>query len=77
MQEEKRRKSDSDEADLCVAGSHGAAFTGVTPQGGEWVVDKSRYSAFTGTGLAACAASIVMPSLTQRPCRSNVAPGSR
>jgi nicotinamidase-related amidase len=53
MQEEKRRKGDSDEAGLCVAGSHGAAFTGVTPRGGEWVVDKARYSAFAGTGLAA------------------------
>jgi ureidoacrylate peracid hydrolase len=52
LKEEKRRKSDPDEADLCVEGSHGAAFTGIAPRSGEWVLGKRRYSAFTGTGLA-------------------------
>jgi nicotinamidase-related amidase len=53
LREEKRRKGDPDEADLCVQGTPGAEFAGVTPRGGEWIVDKSRYSAFNGSNLAA------------------------
>jgi nicotinamidase-related amidase len=52
LKEAKRRKSDPQEGDLCVAGTPGAAFVGVRPHGREWIVDKTRYSAFTGIDLA-------------------------
>ncbi|HEY2008845.1 MAG TPA: isochorismatase family cysteine hydrolase [Rhizomicrobium sp.] len=38
--------------DLCVEGTAGADFIGPLPQPGETIVSKSRFSAFTGTGLA-------------------------
>ena len=40
------------EEGLCVEGTRGAEFVGPRPQGDEVVVSKSRFSAFTGTGLA-------------------------
>jgi nicotinamidase-related amidase len=52
LKEAKRRKSDPQEGDLCVAGTPGAAFVTVRPRGREWIVDKTRYSAFTGIDLA-------------------------
>lgn len=41
------------EAVCCAPGSWGYDFFGVAPEPGEMVVDKHRYSAFTGTGLDA------------------------
>lgn len=52
LKEEKRRKGDPGEGDLCVVGSEGAAFTVVSPLSGEMILDKTRYSAFSDTGLA-------------------------
>jgi ureidoacrylate peracid hydrolase len=37
---------------LCVEGTRGADFIGPLPLPGEMIVSKSRFSAFTGTGLA-------------------------
>jgi nicotinamidase-related amidase len=37
---------------LCVEGTQGAGFIGPLPQAGDVIVSKSRFSAFTGTGLA-------------------------
>jgi ureidoacrylate peracid hydrolase len=37
---------------VCIAGTPGADFIGPQPQPGEPVITKSRFSAFTGTGLA-------------------------
>ena len=39
--------------ELCVEGTPGADFIGPQPRTGEAILTKSRYSAFTGTGLAA------------------------
>lgn len=39
--------------DLCRAGSPGARFVGPTPQPGDKVIAKTRYSAFVGTDLEA------------------------
>jgi ureidoacrylate peracid hydrolase len=36
---------------LCLEGSWGAEFYGVAPLPGEFIIDKHRYSAFSGTGL--------------------------
>jgi ureidoacrylate peracid hydrolase len=38
--------------DLCVEGTHGADFIGLQPRSGDIVVSKTRFSAFTRTGLA-------------------------
>jgi ureidoacrylate peracid hydrolase len=37
--------------DLCVEGTRGAGFVGPQPRAGDMVVSKSRFSAFSGTGL--------------------------
>lgn len=37
---------------LCEEGTRGADFIGPLPQAGDVVISKSRFSAFTGTGLA-------------------------
>jgi nicotinamidase-related amidase len=37
---------------LCIAGTLGAAFIGPQPQAGEYIVTKSRFSAFANTDLA-------------------------
>ena len=47
-----RRGGDPDvESDLCRAGQAGSDFYGPKPALGELVVEKTRYSAFVGTGL--------------------------
>ena len=38
--------------DCCVDGTRGADFIGPLPQAGDIIVSKSRFSAFSGTGLA-------------------------
>ena len=38
--------------ELCIDGTPGAAFIGPQPQAGDHIVTKSRFSAFTQTGLA-------------------------
>lgn len=40
------------EEGLCVEGTRGADFIGPLPQPGDMIISKSRFSAFTGTGLA-------------------------
>lgn len=45
------RRGRDDETPLCREGSLGMEFVGVRPHQGEAVISKSRYSAFTGTGL--------------------------
>jgi ureidoacrylate peracid hydrolase len=49
--EARARKSDG-EPDLCVEGTHGAAFCGPIPQAGEAILSKTHFSAFSHTGLA-------------------------
>jgi ureidoacrylate peracid hydrolase len=51
--ERMRRQGGDPDADsgLCRAGQPGAAFVGPTPEPGEWVVAKLRYSGFFGTRL--------------------------
>jgi len=47
-----RRGGDPDvESDLCRAGQAGSDFYGPKPVAGELVIEKTRYSAFAGTGL--------------------------
>lgn len=47
-----RRRATASADNLCIAGSDGAEFIDrLSPQPGELVVYKHRYSAFTGTGL--------------------------
>jgi ureidoacrylate peracid hydrolase len=47
-----RRGGDADvESDLCRAGQAGSDFYGPKPIAGELVIEKTRYSAFAGTGL--------------------------
>jgi ureidoacrylate peracid hydrolase len=41
----------SDDPPLCREGTRGAEFVGPQPAGGDYVVSKSRYSAFDGTRL--------------------------
>ena len=48
----KRRGMEMD-APLCREGTHGADFVGPLPLAGEAIFSKSRYDAFTGTGLDA------------------------
>jgi nicotinamidase-related amidase len=59
--------------DLCVEGTPGAAFVGPQPQAGEAIVTKSRFSAFTGTGLGTRLRSegidtVVLAGLTTECC---------
>ena len=49
---EARARQGEDGPDLCVEGTHGAAFIGPQPLPAEAVISKSRYSAFAHTGLA-------------------------
>lgn len=49
---ESRARQDEDGPDLCVEGTHGAAFIGPQPLPEERIVSKNRYSAFSHTGLA-------------------------
>ena len=46
------RRGQAQDDPLCAEGTPGADFIGPRPLPGETVIDKSRYSAFTGTGLA-------------------------
>lgn len=47
-----RRRATASSAMLCIEGSRGAEFIdALTPDAGEWVVKKHRYSAFSGTRL--------------------------
>ncbi len=50
LREWKARRGAGD-APLCREGTRGAAFVGPQPAGGDYVVSKSRYSAFSGTRL--------------------------
>ena len=50
LREWKSRRGDSDPP-LCREGTRGAEFVGPQPGGGDYVVSKSRYSAFSGTRL--------------------------
>jgi ureidoacrylate peracid hydrolase len=50
QREYRTRRGEADMV-LCGEGTHGADFVGVQPQGGDYVVSKSRYSGFTGTRL--------------------------
>ena len=49
---EARARQGEDGPDLCLEGTHGADFIGPQPLSGEAVISKSRYSAFSHTGLA-------------------------
>jgi nicotinamidase-related amidase len=52
LKEWQARRGHADDAPLCAEGTRGAAFLGPQPLAGEAVISKTRYSAFTGTGLA-------------------------
>lgn len=47
----KQQENGVGEQTLCTEGSWGAEFFGVQPCAGEYVIDKHRYSAFSGTKL--------------------------
>jgi ureidoacrylate peracid hydrolase len=49
----RRRSGAPDDSALCRAGTPGASFVGPTPQPGEAVIHKLRYSGFFGTSLDA------------------------
>jgi len=51
LHEYQRRRGSEGDVPVCVEGSRGAEFVGPKPQGGDYVVSKSRYSGFTGTRL--------------------------
>jgi ureidoacrylate peracid hydrolase len=53
VQEWKTRRGRKTEAPLCREGSRGAEFVEPLPRDGEAVFSKSRYDAFSGTGLDA------------------------
>jgi ureidoacrylate peracid hydrolase len=58
---------------ICVEGTRGADFIGPLPQAGDIVVSKSRFSAFSGTGLAerlraAGIDTVVLAGLTTECC---------
>ena len=53
LREWKKRRGTEDDAPLCQEGTRGAEFVGPQPQGKEAVFSKSRYDAFSGTGLDA------------------------
>ena len=46
-----QQRRGADDSPLCREGSRGAAFVGPRPGEGDYVVSKSRFSAFTGTRL--------------------------
>ena len=61
------------EEGLCVEGTRGADFFGPQPLGEELIISKSRFSAFTGTGLAerllsAGIDTVVLAGLTTECC---------
>lgn len=65
-------------SDLCVPGTRGHEFFGVTPHPGELVVTKPRFNAFTGTGLAATlkaqgTAVLILAGLTTECCIASTA----
>ncbi len=70
----RRRGVDADsEQGVCRAGTHGAAFVGPTPQEGEMVIPKLRYSGFFGTPLDAVLSArgidtLVVAGLTTECC---------
>lgn len=53
LREWKARRGTEGEAPLCQEGTRGADFVGPQPRGTEAVFSKSRYDAFSGTGLDA------------------------
>jgi ureidoacrylate peracid hydrolase len=53
LKEWQARRGHGDDAPLCEEGTRGAAFIGPQPLAGDEIISKTRYSAFTGTGLAA------------------------
>ena len=69
-----RRRSTFSSDSLCITGTEGAEFIDeLTPEPGEWVVRKHRYSAFTGTDLdlllrAAAVRSIVVTGVSTNAC---------
>ncbi len=46
-----RARRGQGDAPLCAEGTRGVEFVGPQPQGGDYVVSKTRYSGFTGTRL--------------------------
>lgn len=53
LREWKKRRGTEDDAPLCQEGAWGAEFVGPQPREKEAVFSKSRYDAFSGTGLDA------------------------
>ncbi|MBN9553583.1 MAG: cysteine hydrolase [Alphaproteobacteria bacterium] len=53
LREWKARRGTEEDAPLCQEGTHGADFVGPQPREAEAVFSKSRYDAFSGTGLDA------------------------
>ena len=53
LREWKKRRGTEDDAPLCQEGTRGADFVGPRPRDKEAVFSKSRYDAFSGTGLDA------------------------
>jgi ureidoacrylate peracid hydrolase len=53
LREWKERRGTQEDAPLCQEGTHGADFVGPQPREKEAVFSKSRYDAFSGTGLDA------------------------
>lgn len=53
LREWKERRGTQDDAPLCQEGTRGAAFVGPQPRETEAIFSKSRYDAFSGTGLDA------------------------
>ncbi len=49
----RRGSAPSEDSAICRAGQRGADFVGPTPEPGELVIDKIRYSGFFGTNLHA------------------------
>jgi ureidoacrylate peracid hydrolase len=65
-------------SDLCVPGQPGSEFFGIAPGPGELVVTKPRFSAFTGTGLAATLKegaidTLILAGLTTECCVASTA----
>ena len=53
LREWKKRRGTEDDAPLCQDGTRGMEFVGPQPSGKEAIFSKSRYDAFSGTGLDA------------------------
>lgn len=53
LREWKERRGTQDDAPICQEGTRGAAFVGPQPRVTEAIFSKSRYDAFSGTGLDA------------------------